>query len=231
MILTGRIDRMDLYNDGGTMLIKIIDYKTGDRNLDMTEVYHGLQLQLVVYMNAALEAARSEGVHAEPAGIFYYKLQDPIVSVDEGDTEEDVRTRVLKEMKGSGVVSSDEEILLHLDRTLGPGVSSYVIPVSITKKNEVSKNSKTADPEEFRAISEYVDCKIRRIGGEIMDGKADIDPYRYGTRNACDYCPYRGICGFDTKIEGYGFREITSMKRDEAIGKMREETGKEEENR
>ena len=64
-----------------------------------------------------------------------------------------------------------------------------------------------------------------------MDGKAEIDPYRYGTRNACDYCPYRGICGFDTKIEGYGFREITSMKRDEAIGKMREETGKEEENR
>ena len=231
MILTGRIDRMDLCTDGGTMLIKIIDYKTGDRNLDMTEVYHGLQLQLVVYMNAALEAARSEGVHAEPAGIFYYKLQDPIVSAGEGDTEEDVRTRVLKEMKGSGVVSSDEEILLHLDRTLGPGVSSYVIPVSITKKNELSKNSKTAAPEEFRAISEFVDCKIRRIGGEIMDGKAEIDPYRYGTRNACDYCPYRGICGFDTKIEGYGFREITSMKRDEAIGKMREETGKEEENR
>ncbi len=231
MILTGRIDRMDLCTDGGTMLIKIIDYKTGDQNLDMTEVYHGLQLQLVVYLNAALEAARSEGVHAEPAGIFYYKLQDPIATAGEGDTEEDVRTRVLKEMKGSGVVSSDEEILLHLDRTLGPGVSSYVIPVSITKKNELSKNSKTAAPEEFRAISEFVDCKIRRIGGEIMDGKAEIDPYRYGTRNACDYCPYRGICGFDTKIEGYGFREITSMKRDEAIGKMREETGKEEENR
>ena len=231
MVLTGRIDRMDLCTDGGTMLIKIIDYKTGDRNLDMTEVYHGLQLQLIVYMNAALEAAKSEGVHAEPAGIFYYKLQDPIVSAGEGDTDEDVRTRVLKEMKGSGVVSSDEEILLHLDRTLGPGVSSFVIPVSITKKNELAKSSKTAAPEEFRAISAYVDCKIRRIGGEIMDGKADIDPYRYGKKNACDYCPYRGICGFDTKIEGYGFREITSMKPDEAIGKMREETGEEEENR
>ena len=228
MILTGRIDRMDLCRDGGTMLVKIIDYKTGNRSLDMTEVYHGLQLQLVVYMNAALEAAESEGIHAEPAGIFYYKLQDPVVPAGEGDTEEDIRMKVMKEMKGSGVVSSDEEILLHLDRTLGPGVRSEVIPVSITKKNELSKTSMTAAPDEFRAVSAYVNCKIRRIGGEIMDGKADINPYRYGTRNACDYCPYRSICGFDTKIEGYRFREIASMKQDEAIGKMREETGEEE---
>ncbi|MBP3879889.1 MAG: PD-(D/E)XK nuclease family protein [Lachnospiraceae bacterium] len=219
MILTGRIDRMDLCPADGRMLVKIIDYKTGDRSLDMTEVYHGLQLQLVVYMNAALEAAEGEGVHAEPAGIFYYKLQDPVVSAGE-----DVQTKFLAEMKGSGIVSSDEEILLHLDRTLGPGVKSEVIPVSMTKNNEPAKTSRTADPEEFRTISRFVNSKIRKIGGKIMDGKADIDPYRYRTKSACDYCPYRGVCGFDGKIGGYVFREITPMKPDEAVGKMREET-------
>ena len=224
MILTGRIDRMDLCRDGGRMLIKIIDYKTGNRSLDMTEVYHGLQLQLIVYMNAAIEAAEREGVSAEPAGIFYYKLQDPVISAGDGETEEDIRTRVLGEMQGSGVVSSDEGILLHLDRTLGPGVKSEVIPVSITKKNELSKTSKAAAPEEFEVISTFVKNKIARIGGKIMEGRTDIDPYRYKTGNACDYCPYRGVCGFDGKIEGYGFREISPMTQEEAVGKMREET-------
>ncbi len=224
MMLTGRIDRLDTCRVDGKTFVKIIDYKTGGMSFDMTAVYYGLQLQLVVYLNAALEMYERDGAIAEPAGIFYYQIKDPIEDFEAGDTIETIRQRVLKDMKASGIVSDDPEAVGHLDNTLGPGnQKSEVIPVELKKDGSFSARSKAVSREGFRLISAYVNKKVRDIGACILEGNADIAPYAYKNRTACDYCPYRPICGFDRRIRGYEFRNLVAMKDEEILEKMEEE--------
>jgi ATP-dependent helicase/nuclease subunit B len=224
MMLTGRIDRLDTCRIDGKTYVKIIDYKTGGMSFDMTAVYYGLQLQLVVYLNAALEMYERDGAVAEPAGIFYYKINDPIEDFEAGDTVETIRQRVLRDMKASGIVSDDPAAVGHLDKTLGPGnQKSDVIPVELKKDGSYSARSKTVSSDGFRLISAYVNNKIRDIGACILEGNADINPYVYKNRTACDYCPYRPVCGFDRKIRGYVFRSLAVMKDEDVLQKMEEE--------
>ncbi|MDO4804325.1 MAG: helicase-exonuclease AddAB subunit AddB [Lachnospiraceae bacterium] len=224
MMLTGRIDRLDTCRADGKTYVKVIDYKTGGMTFDMSAVYYGLQLQLVVYLNAALEMCGRKGEVAEPAGIFYYKINDPMEDYQAGDTEETIRQRILKDMKASGIVSEEPDAIARMDRTLGFGnQKSEVIPVEFKKDGSLSARSKTVDAEGFRMISDYVDRKIREIGVRILEGNVDINPYLYDGGTACDYCPYRAVCGFDRKIRGYEYRNLRKMKDDEVLEKMRED--------
>ena len=91
---SGKIDRIDTCEDENRVYVKVTDYKTGRKVFDITSFYHGLQLQLPVYLNAALEAEgkRYPGKEIVPAGIFYYRIQDPIVAREKTDekTEESI---------------------------------------------------------------------------------------------------------------------------------------------
>ena len=224
MLLTGRIDRLDTCNADGKIYVKIIDYKTGETTFDMSAVYYGLQLQLVIYMNAALEMQAKNGHAAEPAGIFYYKINDPIEDYEAGDTAESIRKRLLGAMKASGIVSGEPEAIRHLDKTLGPAkLTSDVIPVTLNKGGSLSARSKTVSSEGFRLLSSYVDRKVREIGAGILEGNVDIDPYQYGNRTSCEYCPYRAVCGFDRKVRGYEYRNLRKMKDEEVLEKMEEQ--------
>ena len=224
MLLTGRIDRIDTCDADGKTYVKIIDYKTGETTFDLSAVYYGLQLQLVIYMNAALEMQTGKGHAAEPAGIFYYRMNDPVEDYRAGDTAESIRKRLLGAMKASGIVSGEPEAIRHLDKTLGPDrPTSDVIPVTFNKGGSIGARSKTVSSDGFRLLSAYVDRKVREIGAGILEGKVGIDPYQYGKKTACDYCPYLGICGFDGKIRGYVYRNLKKMKDEEVLEKMEEQ--------
>ncbi len=83
--LKGRIDRLDLCEDENHVYVKIIDYKSGTTSFDLAALYYGLQLQLVVYMDAAmeLESRKRPGKDVVPAGIFYYHINDPVAEGQE----------------------------------------------------------------------------------------------------------------------------------------------------
>ncbi|MBQ5868472.1 MAG: exodeoxyribonuclease V subunit gamma, partial [Lachnospiraceae bacterium] len=106
--LRGRIDRMDTFEDEDHVYVKIMDYKSGSTSFDLALLYHGLQLQLVVYMDAALQRERQKkpGKEAVPAGIFYYHIDDPVVERPETDDEEAVEADILKTLRMNGLVNS-----------------------------------------------------------------------------------------------------------------------------
>ncbi len=221
MTLTGRIDRIDTYEEDGTTYVKIIDYKTGNTEFDLNAVYHGLQMQLIVYLNAALEMLQKEGKHPIPAGIFYYRIKDPLVSYEALESEEDREKRILHELMASGIVLDDSEVLHHLDKDLMIGEGkSRVLPVGYTKKGTYTANSSVLSIEQFDTVENYIRRKIRDAAGCILRGDAAINPYAYKTKKACDYCLYRGICGFDRRIPGYDYRKLLPMKPAEVIQKM-----------
>ena len=223
LVLNGRIDRVDICEADGVTYLKIVDYKTGEKKFDITAVYYGIDLQLIVYLNAASEIYERRGKTVEPAGIFYYRIKDPIVDFEAGDTEEIIRERVLADMKASGIISDDVSVLTHLDRDILRNGSSRAINVRVKKDGTPYKTSSTLDPDSFRLVSAYVDRKIRKIGAEIMEGAADMNPYEYGSRSACDFCSFKTMCGFDKGISGYRKRRIPKMNSEDVLALMADE--------
>ncbi|WP_099466521.1 helicase-exonuclease AddAB subunit AddB [Konateibacter massiliensis] len=218
--LKGRIDRMDLYEDDENVYVKIIDYKSGSTSFDMVALYYGLQLQLVVYLNAAVEMEQKlkPDKAVIPAGILYYNISDPVVDREEEDSEENIRQRILEKLKMNGLVNSDREIIRMMDDEMEN--KSSVLPVSFNKDGSLSRYSSAASTEHFHALSRFVDEKIKELGTEILEGNIEIAPYESGNRTACDYCTYKGICGFDLKSPGFEFRRLKQFSDDEIWEKI-----------
>ena len=227
MKLKGRIDRMDLYEDEKNVYVKIIDYKSGSTTFDLSSVYYGLQMQLVVYLDAAVEAEKKK--HPDkmviPAGIFYYNIKDPVVEIETPDTtEKEIRDLILKELRMNGLVNEKEEIVSLMDKTIDK--KSDVIPVSYNKEG-VSKTSSVVTEEQFQSLSSYVRRKIKNMGEEIFSGSTEINPYEKGQKRACDFCEYRFVCGFDERLAGYEYHRLKDLK-PEDIWKMIDEKEREE---
>ena len=200
----GRIDRVDVLSEDGKVYVKVIDYKTGNTRFDLLALYHGLQLQLLVYLDGAMktEAGKHPGSEVIPAGMFYYNVKDPMIkekiSADMGTVDE----ALLKELKMNGLAIKDQEILKKMDVTLKS------LPAGIKKDGNFTQNSSVADRTQFRTLFSYMDRKVREIREEIREGEAGILPYQLGKKNACTWCPYRGVCGFDRRIPGYEYRNL-----------------------
>lgn len=225
MKLLGRIDRVDTCEEEDKVLVKVIDYKSGNTSFDQLALYHGLQLQLVLYMNAAMELEQRNHPDKQvvPAGIFYYNIKDPVVEKVEEEDPEALNRRILKELRMNGLASSDRGVLEKLDENLSAnGTSSLCVPVTINKDGSLSRNSSAVSPEQFRLISNYVNQKMKEIGRRILAGEAETQPYEMGKRNACQYCPYKGACGFDEKTAGYHYRRLNPLKPEEIWGRMKD---------
>lgn len=220
----GKIDRIDTCEDGDQVYVKVLDYKTGSKAFDVSALYHGLQLQLMVYMDAAVEAQakRHRDKEVVPAGVFYYRINDPLVKKQEAERLEEA---VLKELKPDGVIHLKDEVLNHLDHCMAG--ESAVIPVKYNKDGSLSKTSKAVSTEAFETMMHYAVRKVEETREQIMDGTVDAAPYRQGNASGCDYCAYRHVCGFDTKISGYRYRDINKLSMEEAVQAMRAALGEE----
>ena len=210
----GRIDRLDVMKEDDKVYVKIIDYKTGNTSFDLVSIYYGLQMQLVVYMDAAIQAEKKkhEGCEVRPAGIFYYNVKDPMLQKELEDDLDELNPEIFKKLKMNGLVMKDDHVIECLDKT------TVSLPLSYTTKGTLRKGASVADETQFALLDEYVKKKITDIRESIMDGNAEVAPYEMGNRNACTYCPYQGTCGFDRKIPGYEFRRLKQFA-DEEIWK------------
>ena len=228
--LRGRIDRMDLCEDGDQVYVKIIDYKSGSTSFDLMALYYGLQLQLVVYMDAVMEMTKRQYPEKDiiPAGIFYYNIADPIVQKEGERSAEAIDAQILRQLKMNGLINSELEAIQHLDRTIEK--ESDIIPV-VLKNGEVQENkSSVANRERFESLRTYVHEKVKKIGQEILEGTISAEPYKNGQRTACDYCPYHAVCGFDKKSAGYEFKKWKKMKSDEIWEEICQTDQKEQKN-
>lgn len=221
--LKGRIDRLDTCVDDNRLYVKIIDYKSGNTKFDVLKLYNGLQLQLIVYMNAALELEKKGHPTKEvvPGGLFYYHIDDPVIELNGEMSEEEVQESILKELKPDGLVNEEESIYRAMDQDFE--TKSDVIPVELKKSGELSARSSVATTEEFAILSEYVNHNIIQKGNEIYSGNVKVSPYVEGQSSSCDYCPYKAICGFDVKIKGYESKKGKSIDKKEIFEYMKTE--------
>lgn len=220
MRLQGRIDRIDVAEDEEKVYVKVIDYKSGPKRFDLAALYYGLQLQLVVYMNAAMETEkkRHRGKEVVPAAMLYYRIEDPSVETVAELTPEEINEQIARQLRMNGVVNSAPHIVELLDHTMES--KSAVIPVERKKDGSLSARSSVLSGEELKVVSDYVSRKIAQIGREILDGTISLNPYEKGAEEACTYCSYKKVCGFEAAMPGCVKRKLEDLDSEEALRRM-----------
>lgn len=223
MKLRGTIDRIDLYETDDSIFVKIIDYKSGNKKFDIYDVYNGLQLQLVLYMEAAVDmiGRNSSGKRVVPAGIFYYDIKNPVVNEED---ENDWQSKLLSYMKPDGLVNSSKEIINAMDNELkeGESCSSDVIPVSYTR-NGIRKTSGAVSEDDFNKLISFVHKKTGELGKNISDGVIDKNPYKKSDdKNPCEYCEFKPVCRFDAALPGNQYRRFEKADKEEVWNKIKE---------
>lgn len=213
LTLQGRIDRLDLYEEEDKVYVRVIDYKSGNTSFDIGSVYYGLQQQLSVYLSAAMGylQERFQEKKIIPSGIFYYHIDDPIVA--KSDQSED---EIFKSLRMNGLVNEDKKVLALMDKKLAgqegsltSSVKSDIIPVETNKEGQLSKRSVAANENQIKAMINYVNRKLVEDGNQILEGDTKLNPYRSADRTACDYCEFYSACGFDSRLPGHGYRNLT----------------------
>lgn len=208
ILLKGQIDRVDVYaKDTGEEYVKIIDYKSGKKKFDLLELYYGLQLQLLLYLDSYIKL----NMNNKPAGMFYFHIDTSYIKYEIGTTEEIAKDKQLKNFKLSGLVLDDEQIIRMMDEE-GTG---QIIPAKFKKDGTLDRRSSIAGEDQFELLREYVVEKVRDLGKDILDGKVSATPYKLSSKDPCVYCKYHSICQFDTTKQDNEYEVLEKMKNDE----------------
>ncbi len=226
LFLEGRIDRADILIDGEETYIKVIDYKSGIQDFDLSDAYHGLKLQLLVYLEALLDfQSRLGRQRAKPAGIFYFKIEDPFIDTHEKIAEA-VEAQIRKKMKLKGLALKDIRIVREMDIDLDG--HSDILPLALKKDGSFYAYSSVMAEEEFLALLVHVKGLIRDLTIEMLRGSIRIEPIKKDQYTACGFCAYDGICQFDTQFEDNGYRMIRKRRDEDILEEILK--GKEEKN-
>ena len=189
--ITGKIDRLDVAKLAENQYVRIIDYKSSSKDLDLNQVELGLQIQLITYLDAVCDQT-----DLEASGVLYMGLIDNIVKNAKNMSEEEIEKSIRNNFRMKGLVLADVSVIKMMDNKLQTGQSD-IIPVYLTKDGMISeKKSSVISKENFDNLKKQVKQIIRDISKEILMGRIDIEPYSYNQKTGCDYCDYKSICLF-----------------------------------
>ncbi|HBR01733.1 MAG TPA: helicase-exonuclease AddAB subunit AddB [Ruminiclostridium sp.] len=219
--LTGRIDRVDAFKTEEGTYLCIIDYKSGTKDFRLSDVYYGLQIQLMTYMDAVWEGGgKLSDSPVYPAGMLYFKIDDPIVSSSSKLSEQEVEAAIMKQLKMKGLLLADVKLIKHMDNTISG--ASQIIPASVNKGDVLGKNTSGATIDQFVLLRRYVKRLLKNLCGEIMKGSVDIRPYKKKNITSCLYCSFSSICQFDASMPENSYRLLYDRNNDEIWNLMNE---------
>lgn len=223
--LEGRIDRVDIFEDGESKWVKIIDYKSGNKKFSLSDVYNGLQIQLVVYLDSIIKNFKEEYKNnIYPGGVFYFKIDDPMINSDTLK-QEDVENELMKKMKLDGLIIKDIKVIKAMDENISITNNSNIVPASLTKSGELTKRSSTIDENNLNSLINHVKSIIVDVAVEILNGNIKIEPCKTQNRTSCDYCQSHSICQFDTTVESNNYRNIKKITDEEILNSLSEDRG------
>lgn len=224
VFLTGRIDRIDTVNIDGDTYIRIIDYKTGQKKFDLSELYYGIQIQLLVYLDALIK--NSQYIiekQALPGAIFYFRIDDPFIKANSDISEEKLKEEVLSKLKLDGLMLKEPQLIKSMDNDIEG--SSLIIPAGFKKDGDFSKSSAVITEKQFDILRKYVNDKMIELCTEMLSGKIRIEPIKQKLQTQCKYCDYSSICQFDTNVADNSYRFINAKPKEEVWADMQKETG------
>ncbi|AEY66286.1 helicase-exonuclease AddAB subunit AddB [Clostridium sp. BNL1100] len=210
--LVGRIDRIDtLSTDNGTYL-RIVDYKSGEKDFKLSDVYYGLQMQLITYLDALWEHSEKSGEKALPGGILYFRVDDPMIRGTGSSSPEEIEAAIMKKLKMKGLLLADVQLIKYMDNTIEG--NSIIIPARINKGDVLGKSS-AATIEQFTVLRGFVKQILKDMCSELMKGNVPISPYKKKKLTSCSYCNYSSVCQFDQTQKENSFRMLHDREDDD----------------
>lgn len=216
--ITGKVDRIDIAKAPNGKYMRIIDYKSSTKDIELNKVIAGLQLQLLTYVDAIKQKE-----NLEPAGALYFTLLEPkIIGTNKNMTKEEIEDIIRKNYKMNGLVLADVNVIKMMDNTLESGKSD-IIPVSLNESGEINyKSSKTVTKEEFENLQKYTIDIIKQISKEILDGEINLKPYYIVNekKTPCIYCEYKSICQFNPRMAGNSYYYVGNKNRQDILDEL-----------
>ncbi|MFX0549425.1 PD-(D/E)XK nuclease family protein [Hathewaya histolytica] len=226
--LVGKIDRVDKLIYDNEDYFRVIDYKSGNKDFKLWEVYYGLQIQLLTYLDAILQKeGELENFPVFPAGILYFKIDNPIIKNKNNLSDEDIEKEIMKVLKMKGLIIADTKIIKEMDREIEG--ASLILPVGLKKDGDFTKTSHVATKEQFDLLREHVKAKLLKACEDMIEGNITIKPCKMGKTTTCDYCDYSSICTFDLSMKDNQY-EILNEKKDEEVWHLLEKEKEERKN-
>ena len=194
--LMGVVDRVDLYTTpGGKTYLRVVDYKTGRKEFDYTDILSGMGLQMLIYLFALTrEAARYYGRSLEPAGVLYFPARYDVEVTKGRLAPEEAEKQHRKKLRRKGLLLDVEEVL----QAMEPGVDPVYLPYKISKKTG-ERSGDLADERQLELVEGHVRHTLGALADAVWAGEIAPDPYWRGEEhNACRWCPYRAVCRVDS---------------------------------
>ncbi|MEH7416425.1 helicase-exonuclease AddAB subunit AddB [Neobacillus drentensis] len=224
MELAGRIDRVDQAKaEDDSVFLRVIDYKSSEKDVNLTEVYYGLALQMLTYLDIVMtHSAELVEMKASPAGVLYFHVHNPFINTKKMLTIDEIENEIMKKFKMNGLMLSDQSVIQLMDQSLESG-DSQIVAAGIKKDGNLSKKSKVASLEEFNQLRNHVRTIYQKTGNDIINGKIDISPFKLKDKTPCTFCSYKSVCQFDESIENNHFRSLTPYSKDEVLELIKRE--------
>lgn len=204
--LRGVIDRIDRYEGDGGLYLRVVDYKSSRHKLEPVRMWYGLQLQLLLYLQAAVQGVAD----AKPAGAFYFTVRDPMVD-SESDVKEAAERAIAKELRLKGVVLAETEVV----RAMDFDEPEFSLEKVFNANGTVAAKANAVNLEEMHALLDHAQKTAADLTDHIREGQIDVAPASCGDWNACQWCDYASVCRRDPRLPGGDFRELSDMNREE----------------
>ena len=226
MELMGRIDRVDKAEEENEIFLRVLDYKSSEKDLNLTEVYYGLALQMLTYLDIVVTHSKVlVGTEAMPAGVLYFHVHNPVVKSKGMLSIDQIEEEIFKDFKMKGLVLGDNQVIQLMDQSLEIGASSKsnIIPASFKKDGTLSATSKIASHEEFSLLQKHVRHIYEDAGNKMVEGDVGIAPYKLKDRTPCTFCSFKSVCQFDQSLEDNQYRNLTDKKQKDVLEILRGE--------
>ena len=212
---------MDKAEGSKGLLLRIVDYKSSEKGLDLAEVYYGLALQMLTYLDLTITYSKEWlGVEATPAGILYFHIHDPLIQAPIPLAEDEIEQEIFKKFKMKGLLLEDVEAVKLMDQTLESG-RSQVIQAGLKKDGSFRSDSAVLSEDHFHILTQHVRRTFEEAGERITNGEVAINPYKLKDQTPCRFCSFKSICQFDESIEDNEFRVLSSEKDDVVIDRIK----------
>jgi len=247
LLLCGQIDRVDAAFLDGKVYLRILDYKSRELSLALDSIYYGLNLQLLTYLDVALQGAEvllnttsalpTLGASPEntdidgnaekgnifpqkiPAGFLYFPVLEPQLVEKIPLSSEELEQHRVKAVKVGGYLLANPRVLEAMDSSFSTGHSD-LLGLKLKKDGTFTKGANVLTEDEFTLLSSYLHQWFRQTGEEILDGNISLSPYRRGKSTGCQYCAYKPVCHFDPYLTENQYRDLPALKPEEVLRRI-----------
>ena len=221
--VSGKVDRVDGWLHDGKLYLRVVDYKTGKKSFDLTDIRYGLGIQMLLYLfTLEREGQAYFGYPIVPCGVLYQPARSVILRQDRNISDEKLKAALESELRRTGLVLGEPEVLRAMEHSALE--TPCYLPISVKKDGTLSGDIATA--AQLGHLGRYVDRLLHQIAGEIAHGNIDADPYARGPQDsACTYCAFASACYFDESRDKR--RQLHKTDSGEFWGMLEKENGEE----